>query len=233
MTVSLSKLFSTYHNNQSLSPPNGAANGLEFFNINNPSIMKKFTIAFLMLFAGVSYAQNGPINFEPDGEGADWTWNVFENDANPPLEIIDNPDPSGINTSSTVAQFTALQAGAPFAGVESMHGADLGSFEWNEDNTTITIMVWKSVISDVGIKFDTPTGWSQGELKVANTVTNQWEELTFDFSDFVNPPESEGMLGASSSSLILTWTAAPTITSSISTTSPSAKAEGEALRTSL
>lgn len=156
--------------------------------------MKKFTTALLMLFALASYAQNGPINFEPGGEGADWTWNVFENDANPPLEIIANPDQTGANTSATVAQFTALQAGNPWAGCESQQTVDLGAFEWNEDNTTVKIMVWKSVISDVGIKFDTPTGWSQGEIKVANTVTEQWEELTFDFSSFVNPPASEGML---------------------------------------
>ncbi len=56
-------------------------------------------------------------------------------------------------------------------------------------------MVWKSVISDVGIKFDTPLGWSQGEIKVASTLINQWEELTFDFSNFVNPPADQGVLG--------------------------------------
>jgi hypothetical protein len=60
--------------------------------------------------------------------GANWTWAVFENATNPPLEIIANPDPSGINTSATVAKFTALAAGNPWAGCESMHGADLGPF---------------------------------------------------------------------------------------------------------
>jgi hypothetical protein len=38
-------------------------------------------------------------------------------------------------------------------------------------------MVYKTVISDVGIKFVKPDGWSLGEIKVANTVTNEWEEL--------------------------------------------------------
>jgi uncharacterized protein YciU (UPF0263 family) len=157
--------------------------------------MKNFMIVFLMLFASASFAQNGPINFEPGGLGADWAWNVFENETNPPLEIIDNPDPSGINTSSKVAQFTALQAGNPWAGCESAHGTmELGAFEWNENNRIVKIMVWKSVISDVGIKFDTPMGWSQGEIKVANTLVNQWEELTFDFSSYVNPPADQGQL---------------------------------------
>ena len=43
-------------------------------------------------------------------------------------------------------------------------------------------MVWKPVISDVGIKFVKANGEALPELKVANTVINQWEELTFDFS---------------------------------------------------
>ncbi len=157
--------------------------------------MKKF-ILFLLLSAAVSwsFAQNAPINFESGGNGAAWTWTVFENATNPPVEIIPNPDPSGINTSATVAKFTALQAGNPWAGCESLHGADLGSFELNPNTSIVKIMVWKSVISDVGIKFAAPTGWSQGEIKVANTLVNQWEELTFNFSSFINPPASEGQL---------------------------------------
>lgn len=158
--------------------------------------MKIFTITLtVILFSITLNAQNGPIDFEPDGFGADWTWTVFENDENPPLEIIENPDKSGINTSDFVAQFTATQDGQPFAGVESLRGGpDLGPFVLDATNSTIRIMVWKSVISDVGIKLASPTGWSQGEIKVANTKVNEWEELTFDFSGFINPPDAEGQL---------------------------------------
>jgi hypothetical protein len=81
-----------------------------------------------------------------------------------------------------VAKFTALQAGNPWAGCETMHGAGTGSFLIDASNAQIRIMVWKSQISDVGIKLVRPDGWSLGELKVANTVTNQWEQLTFDFT---------------------------------------------------
>jgi len=139
-----------------------------------------FLLAFTFFFA---YSQNIPIDFEPNGNGGDWTWTVFENESNPPLEIIANPDPSGINTSETVAKFTALENGAPFAGCESLHGAGIGQFTIDEDNAIIRIMVWKSVISDVGIKLVTSSSWSKGELKVANTKTNEWEQLTFDFSN--------------------------------------------------
>ena len=154
--------------------------------------MNKLFSIFLILSTTV-ISQNAPIDFEPGGFGADWTWTVFENDTNPPLEIIANPDPSGINTSSTVAKFTALESGMPFAGVESMHGSDIGVFDLTPDNAIVRIKVWKSTISDVGIKYATPEGASTGEIKVPNTLTEQWEELTFDFTEVIGEPSSFGI----------------------------------------
>ena len=43
-------------------------------------------------------------------------------------------------------------------------------------------MVWKDVISDVGIKLVRVDNWSLGEIKVPKTKVNQWEQITFDFS---------------------------------------------------
>ena len=126
---------------------------------------------------------NGPIDFETDGYGANWTWTVFENSENPPaLEIVSNPNSSGINTSSTVAKFTALSSGAAYAGCESQHGSDIGSFKFDSNNSIVKIMVYKTVISDVGLKFVESDGEAQPEVKVTNTKTNEWEELTFDLS---------------------------------------------------
>ncbi|MDP3446050.1 MAG: hypothetical protein Q8T08_24580, partial [Ignavibacteria bacterium] len=158
--------------------------------------MKKFTIIIMMvLAASLSFAQNAPINFEASGIGAAWTWTVFENATNPALEIVTNPDQSGANTSATVAKFTALQAGQPWAGCESAHGTtDLGPFVLDATNSIIKIMVWKTVVSDVGVKLVSLTGWAQVEIKVSNTLVNQWEELSFNFSSYVNPPSSDGQL---------------------------------------
>ncbi|MDB3907234.1 T9SS type A sorting domain-containing protein [Crocinitomicaceae bacterium] len=152
--------------------------------------MKTLPITSLLVTATVLCttavsAQNVPIDFEDTGNGANWTWTVFENDGNPPLEIIDNPDMSGINTSCTVAKFTALQTGNPWAGCESMHGADLGSFTLDANTSTINIMVWKPVISNVGVKLVTPTNAAMVELLIPNTVVNEWELLTFDFSSYI------------------------------------------------
>ena len=156
--------------------------------------MKKLYL-LLMFLAGIFTAssQNTPIDFEAGGNGADWTWTVFENDTNPLLEIVANPDPSGINTSETVAKFTALQLGQPYAGVESMHGSDIGTFDLTASNALVNIMVYKTKISDVGIKYVTPSGGAQMELKVANTLVNQWELITIDFSDYIGLGETTGL----------------------------------------
>jgi len=148
--------------------------------------MKQTLLLVVAFFtATLIYAQNSPIDFETGGYGADWTWAVFENDTNPALEFVANPDATGANTSATVAKFTALQAGQPWAGCESLHGADIGTFNLDASNSTVKIMVYKTEISDVGIKFVKNDGWSMGELKVPNTVMNAWEEITFDFSSQV------------------------------------------------
>ncbi|NQV14313.1 T9SS type A sorting domain-containing protein [bacterium] len=131
---------------------------------------------------GMALAQNAPIDFESAGYGADWTWTSFENDTNIPLAIVANPSATGINISATVASFTALTTGAPWAGCESQHGSDIGPFSFDETNCTVKVMVYKSVISDVGIKFAEASSDAQPEVKVANTLINEWEELTFDLS---------------------------------------------------
>ena len=167
------------------------------YHLKNGDKMKNKTsfvfvvISTLFLMSNL-IAQNNPINFEAGGFGANWTWTVFENNTNPPLEIIPNPDISGINTSATVAKFTALQAGNPWAGCESLHGSDIGTFTLDATNSTVKIMVWKSVISDVGLKFVLPNGDALPEIKVANTLINQWEELTFDFSSRIGHPATIG-----------------------------------------
>ena len=156
---------------------------------------KTLLVLFYVLLnsGGIVLAQNSPIDFETGGYGATWTWTVFENGGNPPLEIVTNPNTGGINSSATVAKFTALQAGQPWAGCESLHGSDIGTFSLDATNSTLKIMVYKTVISDVGLKFVIPTSGSLGEIKVANTVTNAWEELTFDFSSHIGLPEAIGI----------------------------------------
>jgi hypothetical protein len=151
----------------------------------------KLNLLFIGVFAlNTTFSQNAPITFEPTEQGANWTWTVFENDTQTALEIVPNPVSSGMNSSAKVAKFTALQTGQPWAGCESVHGSDIGTFTLNASNCQVKILVYKSVISDVGIKFATASGASLGELKVANTLINQWEELTFNFTSYVGAASS-------------------------------------------
>ena len=142
--------------------------------------MKKFICCFIVsLCCHVGITHNLPIDFEVGGTGINWNWTTFEDSSNPPLEFVDNPDLSGINSSLFVAKFTALQLGKPWAGFESQHGAGIGSFSFDAANCVFRIMVYKTVISDVGLKFASSSNAAQPELKKPNTLINQWEEIEF------------------------------------------------------
>ena len=158
--------------------------------------MKSLSTILILLITSICFSQNAPIDFEAGGEGANWGWNVFENADNPPLEFVANPDPSGINTSAMVAKFTArdTNAGAaPYAGLESQHGGNIGTFDLTSENALVNIMVYKTKISDVGIKFATPSGGALPEIKVANTLINQWELITIDFTSYIGLGETTGL----------------------------------------
>jgi len=84
----------------------------------------------------------------------------------------------GANSSTSVAKFTSTTAGDPWA---LTFTDNIGSFTFTAANSMVTIMVRKSKVSDVGLKFEGPGIYK--EIKILNTLTNgDWELLTFDFS---------------------------------------------------
>ncbi|MDD3322078.1 MAG: T9SS type A sorting domain-containing protein [Paludibacter sp.] len=115
------------------------------------------------------------IDFETVGQ--DWTWTVSENGTNPALEFVDNPSAAGINTSTKAAKFTAIADANAWA----LTYSDNRTFTISNNNKTVKVMVYKDRISDFAVKYEGP-GYAR-ELKVANTLVNQWEELTFSFGD--------------------------------------------------
>ena len=129
-----------------------------------------------------------PYDFEAGGLGSDFAWTVFENETNDPLEFVANPSSDSVNDSAIVAKMTAKQAGQPWAGTETT-SANTTPFTMDATNSIVKIMVYKSVISDVGMKFSVGAA-AQPELKVANTKINEWEELTFDFSGRIGLAET-------------------------------------------
>ena len=144
---------------------------------------KTFTFFVSMVcVAALSFAQKAPIDFETGGNGgSNFTWEVSDNGSNPALEVVSNPNKTAPNTSGMVAKFTALKDGQNWA---LCFTDSIGSFTFTKDNSTVKIMVHKTVKSDVALKFEVPGGINK-EIKVKNTKVNEWEELEFDFSSSI------------------------------------------------
>ena len=154
--------------------------------------MKKITLLLSLMYFSLGFSQNVPITFEPGAFGNTWTWTQFENGLGVAPTVVANPSSTGLNTSATVIKHTPVVSGQPWAGFESSAGAGIGTFTLTAANCTVKVLVYKSVISDVGIKFAANSA-STGEIRVANTLINQWEELTFDFSSKIGQPSSTGI----------------------------------------
>ncbi|GAB4246046.1 MAG: hypothetical protein Kow0027_06890 [Saprospiraceae bacterium] len=97
------------------------------------------------------------------------------------FEVVDNPNPSGINTSAKVGEFVKASDGAPWAGMY----ADLDAPIDFKGNKTAKAKVLMDHIGNFAIKLenslaDPPV--APIELPVENTKTGEWEELTYDFS---------------------------------------------------
>lgn len=137
------------------------------------------------------------IDFEGD-EAAQAEWVAFENgDPSAPLEFVTNPNMVG-NTTNGVAKLTPLAADpccGKFAGVVTH---TVQSFALSDSNALVKIWVHKDKISPVGVKFEKFNGdgyGSHGEITATNTLVNQWEELTIDFSSQIGLPETDAITG--------------------------------------
>jgi hypothetical protein len=125
------------------------------------------------------------IDFETSGFGSDWVWTVHNNDTNPAVEIVANPNPTGINTTSTVAKFTSKANGAPWA---LTFTDNVGDFTLNSNNKIISVKVLKTVFTNFGVKLEyldpasnQVTNYSE-ILSPTSIVDGEWEELFFDFT---------------------------------------------------
>jgi hypothetical protein len=109
--------------------------------------------------------------------------NQFANagDAYDNLEVIPNPDPSGINTSDHVLRFTVQDGADPWAGVFT---DAFGEMELTQEKHTLEIMVWKDKLSPVGLKVERGTA-GDVELKAENTTTSAWETVQIDFDGVI------------------------------------------------
>ncbi|RJP61172.1 MAG: T9SS C-terminal target domain-containing protein [Ignavibacteriales bacterium] len=140
--------------------------------------MKQLITLSLLLFSVGLFGQT-TIDFETYGQ--DWHWTVF---ANGPSQdstdyaVVTNPSATGINTSSGVGKYIVRSDGDPWSGFFT---DDIVDFKLTADNSMPTVMVYKDVISNFNLKLEFTEGGNH-DVNVPNTVVNQWEKLTFDYS---------------------------------------------------
>jgi hypothetical protein len=134
----------------------------------------KQLLLFLFFCIPVSlFAQSTIIDWETVGNN--WVWTIFSEGTGGSYSVAANPDPSGINTSANCGMLTIGADGDPWAGIWS---SDLPDFTLDANNSMITVMVYKDVISNFNLKLEPPNV----DHNVANTLINQWEMLTFDYT---------------------------------------------------
>ena len=133
--------------------------------------MIKIILPLLLLFSGLSLAQNLPINFENNIVTSDFV--DFDGGT---ASVLTNPQPGGINTSATVAQIVR-NGGTVWSGSKIYLASNLNFSTSN----TITMKVYSSAPVGTVVKFKLE-GSGSTERDAITTVVNEWEELSWDFT---------------------------------------------------
>jgi hypothetical protein len=116
------------------------------------------------------------IDFETVGNN--WVWNIFSQGTGGLDTVVANPNPSGLNTSANCLKIVVGLNGDPWAGV---YCTDFPDMTIDATNCIVKILVYKDVTSRFNLKLEPPNF----DHFDSNTVVNQWEELTFDYSSSI------------------------------------------------
>ncbi len=121
-------------------------------------------------------------------------WNYFPADDSGAFSVVDNPDPSGINTSEKVGRAVEkASSGQPWQGMFTHLPAPI---VFGEDKI-VRMKVYSSKITTFTMKIESPhtpgAPPSSGDNTVSNTLINEWEELTWDFNLSPVPIPDDGM----------------------------------------
>jgi hypothetical protein len=138
-----------------------------------------FTLMLLALFAvGINAQYQLPADFETPME--DTVWAQFANgaDAEENMMLAENPAMDGINTSANCLKYIVLPTADPWAGAWA---EAYGPFVITAENYMLQMMVHKDVTSNSGLKLEAGDA-DNVEVMIPNTVTGEWELLTFDFT---------------------------------------------------
>ena len=112
-----------------------------------------------------------------DFEGTAPTFTVFGNIAD--IEVIANPDASGVNTSANVAKLTKTAGSEVWAGTffETSTPLDFNNY------SKISVKTWSPKTgAQVKLKLENADASVTHEVDMNTTVSNSWEEILYDFS---------------------------------------------------
>ena len=169
--------------------PNWADNAGAVYRIDNLKLLTTGNVSSNSGGDAIINVATG-IDFEGD-ESQQASWVAFENgDPSPALAFVNNPSAVG-NTSTTVAKLNlAASDGGKWGGAKVI---SVTPFALNASNAIVKIWVYKDKISPVAVKFEKLSGAAHPPRMVANTLINQWEELTIDFTDDIGLPENDAI----------------------------------------
>lgn len=112
-----------------------------------------------------------------DFEGAAPVFTVFGNI--PAVEVVANPDPSGVNITGNVAQLTKSAGSETWAGsfFEVENPLDLNTYQ------NIKVDIWSPKSGAVvKLKLENADASIVHEVDLTTSVANEWETLVYDFS---------------------------------------------------
>ena len=113
-------------------------------------------------------------------------WEIFSNGAagESDLAVVENPDKTGLNSSEMALRFIVNADADPWVGMKN-EGSFLGenALVFTEENHIMSMLVYKTKQSDVLLKLEADLdGGDPIEVRLANTMVDEWEELVFDFA---------------------------------------------------
>ena len=113
--------------------------------------------------------------------------NVFANgpgQSNADMIVVDNPNPSGINSSSKVVQFTRRTSGADAMSWAGFYSNVVDPDPDFTENKYIHVKVLKQNPTGVRFKIENGAAGTVEKLSVNSyTQLGQWEDMVFDFSE--------------------------------------------------
>lgn len=149
-----------------------------FYDFGNVGTGTTFYYDNITLAAGGGGGGGDPVELPLDFEDPDLDYGLvgFEGAES---EVLPNPDQTGVNTSATVVRSIKTEGAQFFAG--TLIGLDTPiDFSATE---RISIKTWSPKAGiPIRLKLENNDGSQFVELDVNTTVTDQWEELVWDFS---------------------------------------------------